>query len=120
MNLLTFVYGISVGWAAPTMLLFLSKESPIGVMTADQISLIVSILCIGGIAGTAVLGPLADIWGRKIVLILTAIPQIIANLLLVLGTHYYYIYVARFLFGLAGGGIFILVPIFVSEISHER
>lgn len=53
-------------------------------------------------------------------LLLTAIPQVIANILLLVGTNYYYIYAARFLFGLAGGGGFILVPIFVSEISHER
>lgn len=53
-------------------------------------------------------------------LILMAIPQLIANVLLLVGTNYLYIYAARFLFGLAGGGCFIVVPMFVSEITHER
>lgn len=83
-------------------------------------SLIVSMLCIGATVGTLLTGFVADIWGRKKVLLLIAVPQIIANILLIVGTNYYYIYGARFLFGLSGGGVFILVPIFVSEISNER
>lgn len=70
--------------------------------------------------GTIIFGCIVDIFGRKIVMISIAIPQIAANILVLIGTHYYYIYVARFLFGLAAGGVFIMVPIFVSEITYER
>lgn len=102
------------------MLLFQSEASPIGMMNSDQISLIVSLLCIGGTVGTILFGLCSDVWGRKTMLLLIAIPQIVANVLLIVGTNSYYIYAARFLFGLAGGGGFIVVPIFVSEIAHER
>lgn len=102
------------------MLLFQSEESPIGVLSSNQLSLIVSILCIGGCVGTVISGFLCDILGRKIGLLVAAIPQIVANVFLIIGTHYYYIIAARFLFGLAAGGVFIIIPIFVSEISHER
>lgn len=119
-NLLSVLYGISIGWAAPNTVLFQSEDSPIGIITSQQTSLIASLLCIGGTAGTIIFGVCSDVFGRKYMLLLTAIPQVIANILLLVGTNYYYIYAARFLFGLAGGGGFILVPIFVSEISHER
>lgn len=120
MNLLTLIYGFSNGWIAPNLVRFQSKDSPIGVITAEEASLIVSSLCIGGFVGTLVFGLLADLFGRKWTLLVLAVPQIAANVLLAIGTSAYYVYAARILFGLAGGGVFTLVPIFVSEISHER
>lgn len=70
--------------------------------------------------GTVLFGYMADTCGRKIGLIIIAVPQIAANILLLIGSHYYYVYAARFLFGLTAGGVFIMIPIFVSEISHDK
>lgn len=120
MNLLSLAYGISVGWAAPNTVLFQSEKSPIGIMSSDQISWIASTLCIGGVVGTIIFGSIVDVWGRKRVMICMAIPQLVANILLIVGTNHYYIYVARILFGAAAGGVFLMVPIYVSEISFER
>lgn len=89
-------------------------------VSPNEASLIVSLLCIGGVIGTLICGILSDVWGRKAMLLLIAIPQLIANVLVLVGTNIYYIYGARFLFGLAGGGVYLLIPIFISEISHER
>lgn len=101
-------------------MLFQTEHSPIGIMSSNQISWIASTLCIGGIFGTIIFGLTVDKFGRKIVMICIAIPQIVANILLIIGTNHYYIYCARFLFGLAAGGVFMIVPIFISEISFER
>lgn len=102
------------------MILFQSEDSPVGTMNADQMSLIVSMLCVGGTVGTIICGLAADFLGRKASLLIIGVPQLISNVLLIVGNHYYYIYAARFLVGLAGGGSFIMIPMFVSEISHER
>lgn len=102
------------------MLLFQSADSPIGILNYDQVSLIASILCIGGVVGTCFFGVIVDKWGRKITMILIAVPQLAANVLVLIGTNYYYIYLARFLFGFAAAGVYIMVPIFVAEISQER
>lgn len=102
------------------MLLFQSEASPIGMVTSNQASLIVSLLCIGGVLGTLIFGILSDVWGRKAMLLLLTIPQFVANVLILVGTNINCIYGARFLFGLSGGGAFLLIPIFISEISHER
>lgn len=102
------------------MLLYASEESPIGKLNSDQNSLVVSLLFIGGVVGTTLSGVLADIFGRKRMLISIGLPQLIANVLILVATDHFYIYVARFIFGVAGGGCFILISMFVTEISHER
>lgn len=35
-------------------------------------------------------------------------------------TNVYYLYVARFLSGVVGGGAFFLVPVYVSEIADDK
>lgn len=121
MNLLTIVYGISNGWIAPNILRFqISDDSPVGPVSAGQAAFMVSSLSIGGVIGTILFGFLADILGRKWTIILLAIPQFLGNFLLLVGSQPYHIYLTRILFGLAGGGIFIVIPMFITEISHER
>lgn len=119
-NLLSINYGIAAGWIAPNLGKFQTDQSPIGLITAKEASLIVSSLCIGGLAGSLLFGFLGDILGRKWTLICACLPQIVANLLIIFGTNAYYVYAARILFGLSGGGVFVVLPIFVSEISKER
>lgn len=120
MNLLSLNYGIANGWIAPNLLRFQSEDSPIGLLSAEEAALVVSSLCIGGFVGTLLFGFLADWCGRKWTLVWIAIPQIVANGLLAFGTQPNFVYAARLLFGLAGGGVFAVLPIFVAEISQER
>lgn len=119
-NLLTLIYGISVGWAAPNIVLFQSEDSPIGQLETHQISLIASLLCAGGVLGTFFFGWITDIWGRKLVLFVVALPQMLGLLLLAIGDNCYYVYASRVLLGFGGGGVSILIPVFVAEISSER
>lgn len=119
-NLLTLIYGISVGWASPNIVLFQTDASPIGKLHSDQISLIASLLCAGGVFGTFFFGWITDIWGRKLVLFLVALPQMLGLLLLAIGNNCYFVYISRLLLGFGGGGVSILVPVFVAEISSEK
>lgn len=119
-NLLTLIYGISVGWAAPNIVLFQSEDSPIGRLSTDQISLIASLLCAGAVVGTCFFGWISDIWGRKLVLFVVALPQMLGLLLLAIGDNCYYVYASRVLLGFGGGGVSILIPVFVAEISSEK
>lgn len=119
-NLMALVYGISSGWIAPNLVRFQSENSPIGQISADQASLVVSIVYLGGIIGTLLFGYFADRCGRKWTLLAIAVPHMIANGLVLAGTHPYYVYAARFLFGVGGGAMFLLVPMFVAEIANNR
>lgn len=117
---MTLIYGISVGWAAPNFILFQSEDSPVGKLQTHQISLIASLICAGGVLGTCFFGWITDIWGRKIVLFLVALPQMLGLLLLAIGDNSVYIYVSRLLLGFGGGGVSILIPVFIAEISSEK
>lgn len=119
-NFLSINYGIAAGWVAPNLPRFQTEDSPIGMITSSEAAFIVSSMCIGGLVGSLIFGILCDLLGRKWTLVCSAIPQIIGNLLVVFGTNTYYIYASRLLFGFAGGAVFTVLPIFVSEISRER
>lgn len=44
----------------------------------------------------------------------------IAWVLIIVATDPYYLYAARFLAGLGGGGIFVVTPIYVAEIADDQ
>lgn len=119
-NLLTLIYGISVGWTAPNIILFQSEDSPVGQLSTDELSPITSLLCVGGVLGTLFFGWATDKFGRKYLLLFMAIFEIISLVLILAGNHRYYIYVSRVFAGLFGGGVFVLIPIFVTEISDPK
>lgn len=89
-------------------------------LTNSQISWITSLLCIGGAVGSLLFGWLVDYIGRKISIILCGISQIISWLLILFGTNVYHLYISRLFAGLSAGAVFILIPIFVTEISEDR
>lgn len=41
-------------------------------------------------------------------------------ILTLLARSVYHLYIARFLLGIAAGAIYVLIPLFVSEISEDR
>ena len=62
----------------------------------------------------------SDNVGRKRSLISIAIPQIISWLLIIFARNWIHILVSRLLGGVSGGGIYIIIPLFISEISDDR
>lgn len=117
---MTLIYGTSVGWTAPNIILFQSEKSPVGKLTTDELSPIPALLCVGGVIGTIIFGWATDKMGRKNILLFLALPEIVAFVLVLVGDHVYYIYAFRFLAGMFGGGFLVVVPIFVSEIADPK
>ncbi|XP_063699027.1 facilitated trehalose transporter Tret1-like [Culicoides brevitarsis] len=118
-NLMTFNYGITVGWPSSTLPLLMSDETPLasGALTLFQVSCIGSILCIGGALGQMLYAWIADKYGRKPGMMMTFVPAVIHWLLIEFGTEFYALLVARFLAGITAGGVFQVIPMIVSEIS---
>lgn len=71
---------MSVGWIATAFLLFDSDDCPLptGRIPMPEIAWIGSILGIGGLFGTVLVGWLADRIGRKNSLLAMAVPQIVS------------------------------------------
>ncbi|GAB0091272.1 TRET1 [Sergentomyia squamirostris] len=120
-NIASLVYGLSVGWISPTLPhLFATDTSlPSGPITTDEASWISSLLYIGGSVGTIIFGWLADRIGRKWSLYAGTVPHIVAFLLITFAQNVIYLYISRFLSGIAGGALFCVLPIYVSEISEN-
>lgn len=121
-NLLALGYGLSTGWTSAAIPILLSPESSLdcGQISNSDASLIGSILTIGGLCGTLLFGYISNQIGRKRSIFLIAFPQIIGWLLMYFAESTALLISFRFLAGVAAGGIFTLVPIFVSEISEDR
>lgn len=79
-NLCTLGYSISVGWTASSFLIYDSDDSPLptGRLSMDELAWIGSILGIGGLFGTVIVGWICDCVGRKNSLLALAIPQIVS------------------------------------------
>ncbi|XP_059616834.1 facilitated trehalose transporter Tret1-like [Phlebotomus argentipes] len=121
-NCVGIIYGITIGWASPSIPLLQSSESPLlsGPITEEEGSWINSIMCVGGLFGTLFFGWMGDYFGRKWSLYLVSMPQIASYLLILIALDVEYLYVSRFLSGFGGGGVFVLVPLFVTEIAEDH
>jgi MFS family permease len=84
------------------------------------LGLAVSCLGWGVLGGTAVAGFFSDRFGRKKVLIATAILFIGSALLSALSTNFLVFVVSRILGGFAVGGAILIAPIYIAEISPPQ
>jgi MFS family permease len=89
-------------------------------ISADDASLIGSILTVGGLVGTLFFGYSSNEIGRKKTIVLIAFPQIIGWILMYFAESATLLILFRFLEGVAAGGIFTVLPVFISEISEDR
>lgn len=89
-------------------------------MSAEDVSWIGSLLCIGGFIGTIAFGAITEKFGKKIALFLSVIPHLSFWCLLYFSTHVYHLYLARTLAGITGGGILRTISLYITEISENR
>jgi MFS family permease len=93
-------------------------------LTGDRgdllLGLAVSCLGWGVLGGTAVAGYFSDRFGRKKVLITTAVFFTVSALLSALTTHFGLFVFARILGGVAVGGAILIAPVYIAEISPPK
>ncbi|PSN49516.1 Facilitated trehalose transporter Tret1 [Blattella germanica] len=110
------VGGLTIAWAAPTLPRLLAEKSHIR-MTPDESSWVVSVLSIGASFSIIPLAYMTKTLGRKINLILSLIPFIVAWLIIIFASSVEALYVARFLGGVAIMFTFAVVPMYLTEIA---
>lgn len=118
----TISYSIGVGWVSPMLPILLTDESPLtsGALTVEESSWVSSILCIGGLIGTILFGWMIDRFGRRMSGLLCAIPLIASWALIAFGDDFIELLIGRFLCGFGGGGAFVVIPVYVSEIADIK
>lgn len=75
-------YGAVCGWPSASTLLLMSDESPLptGKITMEAASWITAMICVGGFIGNFVFAWITERYGRKIPLLLAAVPQIVRKM----------------------------------------
>lgn len=81
---------------------------------------LVSSVLIGAVIGAATNGVLADVFGRKKIIIATAIIFIIGSIFCALAPNIYILILSRILVGLAVGIVNFIVPLYLSEVAPKQ
>ncbi len=100
-------YGIIAG-----ALLYLDKTIP---MTAAQQGFMVSIYVFGGVIASLFAGTLADLLGRKKMMLLGGLMFVVSILLIFISSGYLALLSGRILMGLSGGVVCVVVPLYMAE-----
>lgn len=140
MDLLAFSYGATCGWSSSSIVILRSEETPLdtGPLSTAEASWVVSGICIGGFVGNILLGwvrhkfdfkvfhfnierfsQLATRIGQKVTLCVVAIPQMFGWLLIYYAKTPFYLILSRLISGFAGGGLYSIIPGYISEISDD-
>lgn len=80
-NLFSIGYGVHEGWTSAAIDPLISNETPLssGKMTMDEATLMTSLLYVGALTGNIFFGYITDKCGRKLLLIVMAIPMIVSD-----------------------------------------
>ncbi|EDV32169.1 uncharacterized protein Dana_GF14173 [Drosophila ananassae] len=118
-TLITFCHGIALGWLSPMLpKLLLPEATPLSFsIDVNEASWLGSIISLGGITGNFSFSYLMSRFGRKVSIYVLAIPHTCIWFLFYFATSIEWLYVARVCAGLTGGGMFVVLPIFIGEIA---
>ncbi|XP_052892091.1 uncharacterized protein LOC128300161 [Anopheles moucheti] len=123
MNLINLSHGAALGWVSPYLPVLMSPDQTLldnGPVTVEQGSWIGSILCLGALFGAFLYGYLVEKIGIKRTLQALVIPHSAFWVITYVATSVHQLYLARFLAGLSGGGIIVVFPLFIADISDKK
>lgn len=122
MNIVSISHGCILGWVSPSIPLLRSEASPLdtGPITTEEASWVGSCISVGGVIGNLFFMLLANKIGRKKTMLCLALPQIAFWLLIFFGKQVYMLYLARICSGIAGGGIFVTITLFIADVAEDR
>uniref|UniRef100_A0A667WGR4 Solute carrier family 2, facilitated glucose transporter member 8 n=1 Tax=Myripristis murdjan TaxID=586833 RepID=A0A667WGR4_9TELE len=114
-----FSFGYSLVYPSPVLPQLQSPSTdPRLRMNTDQASWFGSIYALGAVAGGLGAMLLNDKIGRKLSIMMSAVPSTIGYMLLGGAVDRWMLQVGRFLTGIAGGMTSASIPVYISEISH--
>ncbi|WP_446745681.1 MFS transporter [Silvibacterium acidisoli] len=105
------LYGVDVGIIGGA-LPYLQATSN---LTAGQLSIIVAAVLLGSVISTLFAGLLADLMGRKPLMILSGLVFVISIPMIALSHGYGALFLGRLLQGMSGGFIGVVVPLYLAE-----
>ncbi|CAG9862160.1 unnamed protein product [Phyllotreta striolata] len=121
-NLLALTGDTTLTWSSPILpkLRNLTDDNPLGyAITSSEESWIGSLQYIGAMCGIVLFSFLADVIGRKPVLLVLALPHFVSFVSFAFARNIYLYYFGRFLGGVSLSSVYIVLPMYVAEISED-
>uniref|UniRef100_A0A1A9W0R8 Major facilitator superfamily (MFS) profile domain-containing protein n=1 Tax=Glossina brevipalpis TaxID=37001 RepID=A0A1A9W0R8_9MUSC len=121
-NIISLSHGGFCGWTSASFIELVSPNTTLksGPLNNYEIGWIGSLLCVGGALGTIFFAWCADKIGRKRCLLLITLPALFGWWIIPFAQNSLHLCLARLLGGLGGGGIFSVIPLYVTEFSEDR
>ncbi|XP_067008764.2 facilitated trehalose transporter Tret1 [Anabrus simplex] len=121
-NLLSFIFGIFMGWTAMMLPDLLSSDTPLqgGPITKEDVSWLASIMCLSSIPAAPLFSCISEKFGRKPVGYMVGLFYLVTGLMVALSDTVEILYVSRVILGCATSGTFVFTPLYVSEIAEDR
>ncbi|XP_018329736.1 facilitated trehalose transporter Tret1-like isoform X1 [Agrilus planipennis] len=111
--------GASISWTSPVLPQLESVNSTVRV-TTEEASWVGSTLALGALISAIPAGYVADRFGRKTCTLAFVVPVLLFCGLILTATNVYYLYAARMLSGFATGGVSVVAPMYIGEISDVQ
>ncbi|KAH8377879.1 hypothetical protein KR093_007661, partial [Drosophila rubida] len=120
-NIASISFGAYCGWPSSSFLELGSDESPLetGPLTSQDQGNVASVLCLGGLVGNVFFVWLAERCGRKNSMLWVTLPSLLGWVLIPYARNPTHLIAARFLGGMAGGGVFGVIPIYIAELAED-
>ncbi|NXD88216.1 GTR8 protein, partial [Halcyon senegalensis] len=113
-------FGFVLGYSSPVIPELKKISDPKLRLDSSQASWFGSIVTLGAAAGGILGGYLVDKVGRKLSLMLCSIPYIFGYIVIICAQNVWMLYFGRMLTGIASGITSLVVPVYISEVSHPR
>lgn len=123
MNILSLCHGSTIGWMSPAIPMLKSNETtPLlsGPATVQEISWIGAYFSVGALIGNVVFSAVLRCWGLRRSMYTLVVPNMLFWLTVLLGRYPWHLYVGRVFAGMTGGGLYLCVPLFVSDIADKK
>lgn len=113
-------FGFVLGFSSPAISDLKNSEDPHLRLDKEMASWFGSIVTLGAAAGGILGGWMVDRIGRKLSLMLCALPFVLGFTLIISAQNVWMLLGGRVLCGLASGVTSLVVPVYISETSHSR
>ncbi|KFQ25452.1 Solute carrier family 2, facilitated glucose transporter member 8, partial [Merops nubicus] len=113
-------FGFVLGYSSPVIPELREINDPKLRLDSNQASWFGSVVTLGAAAGGILGGYLVDKVGRKLSLMLCSIPYVFGYTLIISAQNVWMLYIGRLLTGLASGITSLVVPVYISEVSHPK
>ncbi|SPP83179.1 glucose transporter type 3 [Drosophila guanche] len=119
-NIGTFCFGIAIGWSAPAKAMVMHNHGYSFTPSKQEWTWVCALLTLGAATWSIPMGMLMKSQGCKRVMILQLVPIGLGWSMLIFAQSVTMLYVGRFMQGMCGGALCVVVPVYTVEISHIR